>query len=213
MIMAATKRTPIKREPIPAKAAWRNFAVLFTLMIAGGSFMYWFGAYKTYHFVEVQPAVLYRTGNQGLREFSTAVRRSESKTIVSLIDDQEQADATKPQFSQEAEMAAKQNIKFVRVPVKLGGWPTSADVQAFLAAATDAKNQPVIVHCAQGVRRTGMMVAAYQMSVLNYDKAKTVAAIESFGHSDRTIADIKKFIEIYDPATRSVTQTMQQSEE
>jgi hypothetical protein len=58
-----------------------------------------------------------------------------------------------------------------------------------------------------------MMVAAYQMSVLGYDKPQTINAIQSFGHSDRTINDVKTFIDIYDPATRTVTKEMQQSVE
>ncbi|CAN5427673.1 hypothetical protein BH10PLA1_BH10PLA1_10910 [soil metagenome] len=210
---AIEPRRQSERQSIPPAKAWRNLAILFVMLFGVGGFTYWWGAYKTYHYEAVQPAVLYRAGNQGLREFATAVRRSNSKTIVSLIDDQELADPAKPQFAQESDLAAKLSLKLVRVPVKLGGWPTSADVQAFLTAATDKNNQPVLVHCAQCVRRTGMMVAAYQMSVLGYDKARAIAGIESYGHSDRTIADVKKFIEIYDPASRAVTQTMSQSEE
>ena len=44
-----------------------------------------------------------------------------------------------------------------------------------------------------------MMIAAYEMSVLKYDKPHAIAAIQSFGHSDRTTEDIKRFIETYDP--------------
>jgi len=211
--MATKVRPRIERPKIPPEKAWRNFAVLFIFLIGGGSFMYWFGAYKTYHFKTVEENVLYRDGNQGVREFATAVRRCNAKTIVSLIDPQEQADPNKKQFAGEVEIANRDHLKFVPVPVKLGGWPTTADVQAFLNTVTDKSNQPVLVHCAQGVRRTGMMVAAYQMSVLGYDKAKALASIESFGHSERTTGDIKKFIEIYDPATRTVKQQLEQSEE
>ncbi len=200
------------QEPNQAKA-WRKLGILFLALFAIGSFTYWWGAYASYHFEAVTPDVLYRSGNDGLRKFATAVHRSGAKSIVDLIDDQELADPNKKQFQQEIDFAKQAHVDLVRVPVTLGGWPTTDDVRAFLDVVTDKTRQPVIVHCAQGVRRTGMMVAAYQMSVLGYDKTKAAAAIESFGHSDRTVADVKKFIEIYNPATRTVTQTMQQSEE
>ena len=51
---------------------------------------------------------------------------------------------------------------------------------------------PVLLHCAQGVRRTAMFVAAYQESVLGYDKQRAKDAIISFGHSDRTVSEIKR---------------------
>src|SRR5213079_2639054 len=103
--------------------------------------------------------------------------------------------------------------KFSNIPVKLGGWPTTANVKEFLSLAQNKSLQPVLVHCAQGVRRTGMMVAAYQMSVLGWDKDKTKAAILTFGHSDRTVNDVKRFIDVYDPKTQTVTEKLPQSSE
>ena len=73
--------------------------------------------------------------------------------------------------------------------------------------------QPVLVHCAQGVRRTGMMVAAYQRSVLNYDKDRTTAEMKTFGHSQRMIGDVTRFIDTYDPKTEQMTTEMPLSRE
>jgi tyrosine-protein phosphatase SIW14 len=114
----------------------------------------------TYHLATVDPHALYRDGNQSPCQFETAIRKVQPKTVVSLVDENEEIDETKPQFQAEETYLAEKGIQLERIPVKLGGWPTKADVEKFLRVASDPQNQPVLVHCAQGVRRTGMMVAA-----------------------------------------------------
>lgn len=187
-------------------------ATVCILLIAIG-FVIWREWFETYHFAVVQEGKLYRDGNRGPREFATMVRQVKPKTIVSLVDDDEIADREKPEFKAEMELAQQQGIPIERIPVKLGGWPTTDDVRRFLEIATDKSRQPVVFHCAQGVRRTGMMAAAFQESVLGYDKQKATDAILRFGHSDRSIGDVKRFIEIYDPVKREVTVQLEQSKE
>jgi protein tyrosine/serine phosphatase len=148
-----------------------------------------------------------------MREFETAIRKAGVKTVVSLIDDQELADPRKPMFKQEEEFLAKEGVRLVRIPVKLGGWPTTEDVRKFLEVAQAKENQPVLVHCAQGVRRTGMMVAAYQESCLGWDDAKAKEELITFGHSQRTVKDVERFISIYDPKEKAVTTQLEQSQE
>ena len=168
-------------------------AVAFTLWLRGG-----------YHLRTVQGGVLYRDGAKSLSQLTRDIETTHARTVVSLIDPDERADQTKP-FAQEQSAVESHGAKLQRIEVKLGGWPTTDDVRRFLQTVTDRQNQPVLVHCAQGVRRTAMFVAAYQMSVLGYDKQRAKDAIISFGHSDRTIDDIRRFIDEYDPQTRTVT--------
>lgn len=176
--------------------------IVAVLILAGA--LAWFG-FHTYHFATVQEGVLYRDGNHSIWDFKTAVRKGRIRTVVCLVDDAEMRE--KP-FEQEEAFCRASGIELVRLPIRLGGWPTSEQVSRFLGIVTDKSREPVLVHCAQGVRRTGMMVAAYQESVLGYDAAKTRAAILSFGHSERTIADVQKFVELYDPKTRRLPATM-----
>lgn len=188
------------------------WAAALVLLIGGGVWGY-AEFLRPYHFAVVQDGALYRDGVQQLRKFERTVDKVRPRTVVSLIDDQELADPKKPQFAQEIELLKRQGVNVVRIPVKLGGWPTTDDVRRFLDVASAKENQPVIVHCAQGVRRTGMMVAAYQESVLGLDDQKARAAIESFGHSQRTTKDVERFIQVYDPKTRAVTEKLAQSNE
>ena len=186
--------------------------VLLVALVLGGAY-FWHCHVRTYHLATVEPSVLYRDGNQSPCQFQTAVRKVQPRTVISLVDDNEVADPEKPQFEVEAEFLQDKGIKLERIPVKLGGWPTKADVDRFLQVAKDPANQPVLVHCAQGVRRTGMMVAAYQMSQMGYDKERAKESILRFGHSDRTANDVKRFIDGYDPATGAVPENLMPSNE
>jgi len=166
--------------------------------------LYWWFS-RTYHFAAVREGVLYRCGNRGLRELAVACRKANIKTIVTLVDDREIA--SKP-FTSEMNYCEQSGIKVIRIPIQLGGWPTSDDVKKFLDVAREKDNQPVMIHCAQGVRRTGMMVAAYQRAVMNHDREKTKQKVLTFGHSQRTVGDIMKFIDVYDPASGRVPTSM-----
>jgi protein tyrosine/serine phosphatase len=48
--------------------------------------------------------------------------------------------------------------------------PVDADVLKFLQIVTTPSQQPVLVHCAQGSDRTGMMVAIYRIVVQGWSK-------------------------------------------
>jgi protein tyrosine phosphatase (PTP) superfamily phosphohydrolase (DUF442 family) len=184
------------------------------LLIAAGAvvagFWMWRQHVDAYHLATVRPGVLYRDGVRSVQQFAAAVRRVSPRTVVCLVDDQEIA---RDPFAEEMEFCRTHDVELVRIPVPLGGWPTGQQLREFLAIVNDPPRQPVLVHCAQGVRRTGMMVAAYQESVLNFDRAQTKAALLAFGHSQRTVGDVERFIDLYDPIERQMTQTPPMSTE
>jgi protein-tyrosine phosphatase len=191
--------TPGKRKPNGpnVKKVWAWFAVCMLLMIIGTCTVYWYTTIQTYHLAAVQQGILYRDGNRDMREFKHSLTFTGAKTVVSLIDDSELADPKKPQFVQETNYCTANGIQYIRIPVQLGGWPKSEDLKTFIAIVSNPANQPVLVHCAQGVRRTGMFVAAYQESVLHESPDQAKAAILSFGHKDRDLDDVRKFIDLY----------------
>jgi protein tyrosine/serine phosphatase len=178
-------------------------------LAAAGWWIFW-NYFDTYHLATVRQGILYRDGVRSIRQFQLAIHKTHVKTVVSLVDDNEIQ--THP-FADEIAYCSANGINLIRIPITLGGWPTSGQIQQFLAIANDPAQQPVMVHCAQGVRRTGMMVAAYQESVLKFDKAQAEAAMMTFGHSQRLVADIKTFIEVYDPQMQSMTQELATSRE
>lgn len=182
------------------KRAWALAAVIGLAAAAGG--WVWYEKYDTYHFAEVTPGVLYRDGNRQMRTFETAVEKGKIRTVVMLNDADELAN--RPQYRAEMEFCRQRGINLVHIPVGLGKRPTTDDVRKFLDVVNDPKNHPVLVHCAQGVRRTGMMVAAYQESQLKMDDARCKDAILLWGRKPPALDDVRGFIDDFDPLTRSV---------
>lgn len=185
---------------------WSSLAAV--LIVIG--VLIWWQWFDAYHLAVVRDGELYRDGVRTMREFRIMLRKARPRTIVRLIDSDER---TKDPFVSESACCQTRGIEIVELPIPLGGWPTPEQVDAFLKVATDRAKQPVLVHCAQGVRRTGMMVAAYQESILGYDKERAKAAMLTFGHSQRTVGDVMKFIDVYDPVTRSLPTTLPRGKE
>lgn len=184
--------------------------VVMVLLLAATGGSVWYCHFATYHLAAVEQGKLYRDGVRSMRQFSVALRQVRPRTVVRLVDAGEQAQDI---FKAEARELQWRGIALVSIPVKLGGWPTTEDVRKFLEVAGDPQRQPVLVHCAQGVRRTGMMVAVYQESLLGYSRDQAKERLLGFGHSQRTTGDISRFIDIYDPSDRRVLETLPQSKE
>jgi protein tyrosine/serine phosphatase len=202
---ANEERAIVKRRVVPLLI---GLAVLVT---AGTVSVTIWLSHRVYHLATVQAGVLYRDGAKSESQLAAALDDVHPRTVVALVDSAEQSDPSKPQFAQESKLCDVRGVKLRRIEVKLGGWPSSDNIREFLAIVNDKQNQPVLVHCAQGVRRTAFFVAAYQESVLGYDKSKAKDAILTFGHSDSTINDIRRFIDGYDPQTQTVPPDLAQT--
>jgi protein tyrosine phosphatase (PTP) superfamily phosphohydrolase (DUF442 family) len=157
---------------------------------------------REYHYVEVDPGKIYRDGLRNPDQFLRSCSRAKIKTVISLVGTDE---IGTDRFAPVLEKCRSQGITTLHVPIQLGGFPASADVQKYLTLAADPANQPAIAHCREGIRRTGMMVAAYQMSVLGLSREQAKANIQAFGHSSRVTDDINLFIDHYDPQTRTLS--------
>lgn len=156
---------------------------------------------RAYHFAEIQPGVLYREGMRSPAQFLRSCQRAKIKTVISLVSPEEIGNE---RFAPALAACRERGIKTLQVAIPLGGWPTSENVQAFLKLAEEAANQPVLVHCREGVRRTGMMSSAFRLSAMGMTKEQAKAAIETFGHSRRSIGNVELFIDAYDPKARTV---------
>ena len=170
--------------------------------MAGRGFIYGLYSARTYHFRVVTPGVLYRDGMRNPSQFARSCSRAGIKTVVSVIG---HGEVVSERFAPAIEECRKNGMRTECLGVNIGGWPDTQAIRQFLEIVSDPQRRPVLVHCREGVRRTGMVVAAYQMSILGFTREQAKAAMEQFGHSARTVADVKRFIDLYDPSDRSIT--------
>jgi protein tyrosine phosphatase (PTP) superfamily phosphohydrolase (DUF442 family) len=191
-----TDTTTDAQSPVRHKRSLIALALVSVIVLVGVGLLAYFFYFQTYHLVTVDPGKLYRNGHRSMREWKNSMRHAHAKTIVAVIDDEEY---NEPEFVQERDYCKANGIGYVWINVKAGTYPKPDQVKQFLAIATDPAKQPVLYHDDEGIRRAGMMMAAYQMSVLGYDKAKAKSAIHAFNHSDRTIDGVRAFIDAYDP--------------
>lgn len=202
---------PVSRKiaDMKSRRAKIILAVLLALLLVietiasvnGAGLTSWLYAARPYHFREVQHGVLYRDGLRNPVQFMCSVNKAQPKTLVSLLS---KAEIETDRFAPAIAEARAAGVQTECLDISEGDWPSNETIQRFLSIATDPQRQPVMVHCREGVRRTGMMVAAYQMSVLGYSKEQAKAAIEHFDHTGRTLRDLERFVDLYDPASRSV---------
>lgn len=176
------------------QAGWIIGIIVVAVLVGAGLFLFRF---QTYHFAVVRPGVLYRMGMRDTRELDNVLRRVHPKTVVCLVSDEEVNDPSKGDFKGEFAVLKKDGITLDRIRINAGGSPTAAQIEQFLHIVQNKKNQPVIVHCAQGVERTGMMVAAYQRDVLGYDKQQALNSVKIFGKGIERAEHVKQFIESF----------------
>ena len=65
---------------------------------------------------------------------------------------------------QEEQQARALGLRFFHVPLERMGRPRESDMKRILSVLDTSENQPVFVHCAKGVDRTGTVVAIYRIT-------------------------------------------------
>lgn len=122
-------------------------------------------------FAKVSP-VLYRGDQPEGRAGFAELKRRGIKTIICLRT-----------LDYDSSDMAGLGLRYLHLSVT-PGHPEDEDVALFLLAVCDPANQPVFVHCRQGVDRTGIMVAAYRIMVEGWSNRRALAEMEANGFHD-----------------------------
>ena len=175
----------------------RNLFVVFLVVaISLGYYLFFFVAKA--NFREVVPQKVYRSAQPSPAQLKKWTRRYGIRTLINL-----RGDARK--ITEDIETATNElGIKMVTIRFKSSSLPKK-DSLAKLIQTLETAEQPILMHCRDGVKRTGMAstLAAMAIGKENYDTAKWQAYIppgpwnrerkNSYIH----ISDVLKFYERY----------------
>ena len=115
------------------------------------------------------------------------------KTVIDLQEDG---------VSSEPAQVERAGMKYVRIPMSTRRAPTAAQMAQFLELVNDPANQPVYVHCAGGRHRTGVMTAAYRMSVDGWTSDRAFKEMKSYKFgADFLHPEFKRYVYAYRPET------------
>ena len=113
-----------------------------------------------YNFAEVRPGAVLRTAQPSPLLLRWAVHHHGIRSLVSLR-------GRTPGF--ESAFAREHGLRLFSFNLSASRPPRQQDVERFLAILADPENHPVLVHCRNGVDRTGYMLALYRVSQQGWD--------------------------------------------
>jgi protein tyrosine/serine phosphatase len=117
------------------------------------------------------PGILSRSGQPTLDNFKW-LKQNGWKSVVDFREDGEKGNP----YALDSKLPGFNNLglNFLSIPIKDSTVPSNDQADQFLKFVTDPKNQPVHVHCAAGIGRTGIAVALYRYSVQNWPMDKAI---------------------------------------
>lgn len=105
--------------------------------------------------------------------------RAGVKAVVNL--ESETVGEERREAAREKEWAGGYGVKFFRIPMHALFAPKKREVEKALSLITDPDNQPVFVHCHEGRDRTGVVIAAYRITVDGWSRKRAYEEMKKYG--------------------------------
>jgi protein tyrosine phosphatase (PTP) superfamily phosphohydrolase (DUF442 family) len=100
----------------------------------------------------------------------------------------------------QAEYAASLGLNYYTLPIQ-NVQPSPDKVELFLEILSDESNYPILIHCGQGIHRTGVMSAIYRIEMQNWSNEQAAEEMVSnllFHLTYRNVSHCKDFILNYE---------------
>ncbi len=134
-----------------------------------------------YHFEEVLKGEMYRSGLLGRWALERLQSRYHFKTIVNLLLQYElDRDG---RWEMEQDFCRKHGIELINLQLRPEEVPTEEMIEAFKGIVLEKKNGPFLVHCKQGVMRTGTMMMIYLRHRTGEENKVILNQLNWFGHN------------------------------
>lgn len=127
---------------------------------------------------EVEPGVLYRSAQPSGRQLRHAINRHGIRTVVIAREGESSRIADEKRAAQDAGVAV------IQLPIVSGAEVRDEDIRSFFDAVDDPTRRPVLVHCAAGRHRTGLLCALYRIERQGWDPGRAREEMLSFGFDE-----------------------------
>jgi protein tyrosine phosphatase (PTP) superfamily phosphohydrolase (DUF442 family) len=150
------------------------------LVIAGGTaaIVAWRVQEHRFRFGIVEEGALYRCAQPNGGRMKDVLAKYQIRTTVNLRQPSEMQKDRKA--AEEIAFAGEHGIQFINIPYD--DEHAQAQIRQFLAIVADPANRPVLVHCAAGKERSGVMTAAYRMRVQGWPLEQALAEMRQYGY-------------------------------
>lgn len=139
---------------------------------------------------------------RGAQPEAADVRELAALGVRTVVDLQKDGDDDEPTLVEGAGM------KYVRIPMTTRVPPTGAQLAEFFAVVTNPVNRPVYVHCREGRHRTGVMTAAYRMTLDGWTADQAFKEMKQYKFGwDFLHPEFKRFVYTYRPSGEMVWAT------
>ncbi len=161
-------RDPLRAERRAARGAGRRaaLAALLASALAG-----WGCARLAYNFGTIEPGRIYRSAQPSPFFLHWLRSGPEIRTLINLRGDT-------PGW--ESAFAARHEMRLFVFDLSASRPPTQRDVERFLSILRDQQNYPLLVHCRNGVDRTGYMLALYRVQQAGWDVDRAAREMNRF---------------------------------
>jgi protein tyrosine/serine phosphatase len=163
------------------------------------------------HFRVVRDGVLYRSGQMTLDGLRRVQHDYLIRTVITLRD--KRAPGQSPPDLAEEHYCREQGLTYLRIPPRSwdahdGDAPADEGVQAFKEVMRDPRNYPVLIHCFNGIHRTGAYCAIYRMEFEHWSNEQALAEMKACGYSNLDEEmDILGYLEDYVPGWKSTAES------
>lgn len=141
----------------------------------------------------VEEGILYRSGQPGAKALERMVGQFGIKTIVNLrSEDRIKED---PPGQEEIQFAREHEVNLIILPY--GDSSPEVQTERFLSIVGDPANHPVLVHCARGRERSGVMVAVYRMAVNGWPPERALEEMKKYGFKPDEEPEKTRFVMHY----------------
>jgi tyrosine-protein phosphatase SIW14 len=179
-----------------AKSTWWQWALggSIAALIVVVPFVYYRWSYThRKRLREVNPGLVYRSGQLTAAGFAEAIARYHIRTIINLQDDVPDPDVAAGYFTSatipEDELCRRLGVRFELICPDIGPRgvlppyrPQAID--RFLTLMDDRSIYPVLIHCKAGLHRTGLLTAIYRMEYQGWSVRQAMRELKANGFGE-----------------------------